>query len=41
MDLLFTADELAFRDELRAFFRDNLPEISEVDPDRETVGAAC
>ena len=25
MDLRFTADELAFRDELRAFFRDNLP----------------
>jgi alkylation response protein AidB-like acyl-CoA dehydrogenase len=25
MDLRFTADELAFRDELRTFFRDNLP----------------
>ena len=25
MDLRFTADELAFRDELRAFIRDNLP----------------
>ena len=25
MDLHFTADELAFRDELRTFFRDNLP----------------
>jgi alkylation response protein AidB-like acyl-CoA dehydrogenase len=25
MNLRFTADELAFRDELRAFFRDNLP----------------
>src|ERR1700738_3011349 len=26
MDLRFTVDELAFRDELRAFIRDNLPE---------------
>ena len=25
MDLRYTADELAFRDELRAFFRDKLP----------------
>src|SRR5258708_22089066 len=26
MDLRFTADELAFRDEVRAFIADNLPE---------------
>ncbi len=26
MDLRFSADELAFRDELRAFYRDNLPD---------------
>src|SRR3984893_19217759 len=26
MDLRFTVDELAFRDELRAFIRDHLPE---------------
>jgi hypothetical protein len=25
MDLRFTADELAFRDDFRAFVRDNLP----------------
>ena len=25
MDLRFSAEELAFRDELRAFIRDNLP----------------
>src|SRR6185437_12801755 len=26
MDLRFSADELAFRDELRAFYRENLPD---------------
>ena len=26
MDLRFTADELAFRDEVRAFIADNLPD---------------
>ena len=26
MDLRFTSDELAFRDELRAFIRDHLPD---------------
>ena len=26
MDLRFSADELAFRNELRAFFADNLPQ---------------